>query len=477
MRMRKFVSFGPALAAMTAALVALIVAPALVRRVSDAHAEARVMLARQSIDDDDILERINRATRNVAEVMEPSVVHLTSVSPRGFSASSGSGWIYDAGGHIVTNAHVVGSFDRMRTQFFNGRTEMADVVGVDVYTDIAVLRVDNPAGVVPARRGSGERLSQGDRVFAFGSPFGFKFSMSEGIVSGLGRSPRVGLSAGGFTNFIQTDAAVNPGNSGGPLVDVRGRVVGMNVAIATGRNGGAGDPLEQFEGQSAGISFAIPLATIESVVDQIIERGQVARGMLGVRMERFTATVGEANRFQAGVVLSEVNDGSAAASAGLLRGDVIVEVANQPTPSQEVLQSVVTAQRPGAPVNVRIWRDDEWRDLEVTLGEFPAEELRVNMLEQSLAVRGLSFRAGRSGPLRVSVDRRSPMFEAGLRPGAAIIAVDDEPVSSVEQLAEALEREGFFRGASVPVTIELPESAEASDDDVASTRTVQLSLR
>src|SRR5690606_18847988 len=128
---------------MTAALVALIVAPALVRNVTDAHTEARVMLARQSIADDDILERINRATRNVAASMEPSVVHLSSAQRWG-AGSSGSGWIYDAAGHIVTNAHVVGAFDSMRAQCFNGRIEMADVIGVEVYTDIAVLRVNNP---------------------------------------------------------------------------------------------------------------------------------------------------------------------------------------------------------------------------------------------------------------------------------------------------------------------------------------------
>lgn len=469
--MRKFVSFGPALAAMTAALIALVIAPALVRRVSDAHTEARVMLARQSLDEDDILERINRATRNIAHAMEPSVVHLTGHTSR-FSSSSGSGWIYDGAGHLITNAHVVGSSERMQAQFFNGRLEMADVIGVDVYTDIAVLRVDNAAGLVPARRGTGERLAQGDRVFAFGSPFGFKFSMSEGIVSGLGRSPRVGLSSGGFTNFIQTDAAVNPGNSGGPLVDVRGQVVGMNVAIATGRNGGS-EPMEHFEGQSAGISFAIPLATIESVADQIIERGEVARGMLGVRMDEFAATVGEINAYETGVPVGLVNAGSAAEAAGILPGDVIVEVASQPTPSGEVLRSVVTSLRPGSPVEVRIWRDDEWAKLHVTLGEYPAELLRTDMLMRSLGERGLAFRSDRADPLQIGVRPRSPMFDAGFRNGASIVAVEDVPVSSVEELAEALELRGFFRGSRASVTIELPEPDAEGD----MRRTLEMSLR
>ncbi|MFG0283704.1 MAG: trypsin-like peptidase domain-containing protein [Phycisphaerales bacterium JB039] len=474
--MRKFVSFGPALAAMTAALVALLVAPALVRRMTDAHTEAQVVLARQSLDDDDILERINRATRSIAQSVEPSVVHL--MAQRRWGSSSGSGWIYDDAGHIVTNAHVVGSFDQMGVQFSNGRLGQADVIGVDVYTDIAVLRVDDPSGIVPARRATGDRMAQGDRVFAFGSPFGFKFSMSEGIVSGLGRSPRVGLSSGGFTNFIQTDAAVNPGNSGGPLVDVRGRVVGMNVAIATGRNGN-GEPQDQFEGQSAGISFAIPLATIESVVDQMIARGEIARGMIGIVMDdmerREFAVAGEGDDVRMGVRVAVVASNGPAEVAGIRPGDVITEIGNQPTPNNAALRSVVTAMRPGEPVDVSVWRDGAWEQLEVTLTEFPPEELRRSMVEATLAERGMRLIETRSDPVVVGrLDPSSPLYAAGFRSGAVILKVDDEPVGSIDEFAAALEEARLFRGRGVPVTISL-RSTEA--DGEPEQRTIRLSLR
>src|SRR5262249_19153086 len=145
-----------------------------------------------------------------------------------------------------------------------------ELFAADPYTDIAVVKVPESDDVFPARRATGLQPQQGDNVFVFGSPFGFKFSMSQGIISGLGRDPTAAAEFGGYTNYIQTDAAVNPGNSGGPLVDIKGRVIGMNVAIATARSS---DGTTTDEGQSAGISFAIPLGTIESVVDQLITRG------------------------------------------------------------------------------------------------------------------------------------------------------------------------------------------------------------
>ncbi len=276
--MRRIVSFGPAFVVLLTAGAVLVALPGMMMRVTAVRARERVELARQELDGDDILERFNRATQRVADAVEPSVVHLDIRMWRGAGAS-GSGWVFDDDGHIVTNAHVVGPASRVDVQFFDGRVETGQVVGVDPLTDIAVLKVPTGDYLVPVRRATGERVHRGDRVFAFGSPFNFKFSMSEGIVSGLGRTARGGIGQAGITNYIQTDAAVNPGNSGGPLVDVNGRVVGMNVAIATAENSEGGT-----EGQSAGISFAIPLATIEPRVEQIIE-GQTPRsGYLGVSM-------------------------------------------------------------------------------------------------------------------------------------------------------------------------------------------------
>ncbi|MGD1916156.1 MAG: S1C family serine protease [Phycisphaerales bacterium] len=257
--MRRFITLGPAAVVLLTVLAALLAAPEIVRQTEATQARSQVLLARQELGQDDILLRINRATRAIAKSVEPGVVHLMTAS-RFRGGSAGSGWVYDDEGHILTNAHVVGGFDRLSVQLYTGRVMRAEVVGVDVFTDIAVLKAEDTTGLVPLPRATGEIPEQGDRVYAFGSPFNFKFSMSEGIVSGLGRDPNTGASGSAFTNFIQTDAAVNPGNSGGPLIDVQGRVIGMNVAIATGRSGDG--QITPTEGQSAGISFAIPLPTI-----------------------------------------------------------------------------------------------------------------------------------------------------------------------------------------------------------------------
>ncbi|MCB1282446.1 MAG: trypsin-like peptidase domain-containing protein, partial [Salinibacterium sp.] len=268
--MRRFIAYSPAVLLLIAVLSSMLLAPVVARRVGFAQNEARIQLARLTLDEDDILERISLATRAVADLVRPSVVHLDVASSAGFRqgvGASGSAWIYDDEGHVVTNAHVVRDGQRIIAELSDGRVYTLSRVGVDPLTDIAVLQLPTTAGIVPAQRATGEMPRQGDRVYAFGSPFGFKFSMSEGMISALGRDPRGAVVfESGFTNYIQTDAAVNPGNSGGPLVDTRGRVVGMNVAIATSTESEG-----TVSGQSAGISFAIPLRTIESVVDQIIE--------------------------------------------------------------------------------------------------------------------------------------------------------------------------------------------------------------
>ena len=232
--MRRFTAYGPSIVVLLFTCLALIVAPAMIGRMRDADTAARITLARMVLDEDDILLRIDRAVTAIAETIEPSIVHIDVQSEwiddeggrRGGSRSTGSGWVYDRAGNIVTNAHVVRGAERITVQFEDGRFADAELVGIDPFTDIAVIRLTDPITVFPAPRDSGHIPRRGERVFAFGSPFGFKFSMSEGIISGLGRDPMSTAEFGGFTNFIQTDAAVNPGNSGGPLVSARGRVIG-----------------------------------------------------------------------------------------------------------------------------------------------------------------------------------------------------------------------------------------------------------
>ncbi|MCA9299159.1 MAG: trypsin-like peptidase domain-containing protein, partial [Phycisphaerales bacterium] len=355
--MRRFVSYGPAFVVLLAALVTLFAAPVALKRLEFARSSARITLARQSLEGSDILEQLNDAVRNVAKAVEPSVVHIDVQSGQfTLGGSTGSGWVFDDDGHVVTNAHVVSDAQTITVQFSNGRRTTADVVGMDVYTDIAVLKIADQGSGHPARRASGERLRQGERVFAFGSPFGFKFSMSEGIVSGLGRDPAGAVEVGGFTNFIQTDCAVNPGNSGGPLVDIYGRVVGMNVAIATGA-----DSSGTTEGQSAGISFAIPLATIESRVGDILEGRPVRRAFLGIRyngnlsgMVTLNRNVGE---YAVGLLVDDVTPDTPAARAGLQPNDIIAEIDGQRVIDSRVLRSIIAPARPGDTIDMRVIRD------------------------------------------------------------------------------------------------------------------------
>ena len=299
--MRQFTFIGPGIVVLAAASAAILAAPLVVRSANHAQTTADIVRASRVLAGTDappggvgettqlvaareaviepILEQLNRAHRAIAKVVEPSVVHvstLTTMRRRAFTApyaSSGSGWVWDQDGHIVTNAHVVESSDRVQVQFFDGELREAEVVGLDLRSDIAVLKV-TPGGLHLSLRGDSSLIEQGYMVFAFGSPFDFRFSMSSGIVSGLGRT--AGLADIDYENFIQTDAAINPGNSGGPLTDIRGRVIGMNTAIATGRGNSVG------QGQFAGIGLAIPMSMIESVVTQIIETGEVRKGFLGV---------------------------------------------------------------------------------------------------------------------------------------------------------------------------------------------------
>lgn len=474
--MRRFIALGPALVVLLTAASLLVVAPRVLRAVQYESARGQILLARQTLDDDDILERLNRAVRGVAAAVQPTVVHLEVVSlpavtsddedgrrGRGREGSTGAGWIYDDAGHVVTNAHVVRRAANISVQLFDGRVTRATLVGVDPFTDIAVLKLQDSDHLVPARRATAERVQLGDRVFAFGSPFGFKFSMSEGIVSGLGRAAGPASEFGGFSNYIQTDAAVNPGNSGGPLVDIRGRVVGMNVAIATARDNSGSNSAE---GQSAGISFAIPLMTIENVVDQLVSGGKVERGFLGISNRGNGRWPARAPR--QGILVDSPQAEGPAAAAGIQRGDVITAIANQAIPDWIVLRSVVSSTRPGQIVPVELWRDGGQITVNVTLGRMPTEALLgpysfqayalvLDSLQQQLGVR---FSDRGRQPLIDAVAVGSPANLAGLPKDVAIEAINSRKVSDLADVAVAFLEEGYFANRPVTLTVRPVDSSD-----------------
>jgi serine protease Do len=497
--MRRFVAYGPALVVLLTAAAALFAVPTIIERINTAQTSARIQLARLQIQEDDILDRINRAVRNVAVSVEPSVVHIDAGrrdrASRRFGVSSGAGWVYDDLGHIVTNAHVVGDARRIDVQFADGRKVSAEILGTDDYTDIAVLRLSTTSGLFPIARATHEQPRVGDRVFAFGSPFGFKFSMSEGIVSGLGRNPTSALGATGFANFIQTDAAVNPGNSGGPLVDVQGRLVGMNVAIATGAQS---DGSTDGTGQSAGISFAIPLATIESVASQLIESGTVARGFFGINYNSSAVIeVAEDDVTSVGVPVSTVVEDGPAGLAGMREFDVITHVNNQRITDTAILRSVIAPLRPGQHMRVRVWRTDDpaikeqvfdvrryirqgligqeaqrpsplqgyFETLDITLGEFP----RVELASQLVMRYGIIAFSPETAPsetyIRSSAQSRRVLpgtgaYEDGFRAGQEVLSVEGKPVHSAREFYQLLADEGFLDSQAVRVTVRDDENGE-----------------
>lgn len=461
--MRRFTAYGPAFVVLITTLVTLFAAPAAVRQIGFANSETQIRLARLALDQDDILERINTATRNIATAVEPSVVHIAieGDSARGFQSmrlAQGSGWVFDEQGHIVTNAHVVKGAPRIVVQFHDGRTVAADLVGIDTSTDIAVLKARTTEGLFPVARATGGSVQQGDRVYAFGSPFGFKFSMSEGIVSGLGRDPRAVINApgGGYTNFIQTDAAVNPGNSGGPLVDIKGRLMGMNVAIATAGNARDGG------GQSSGISFAIPLETIEAVVGQLIDGGSVARGYLGINMSSQDGERGEeANRRyleQAGyrgqgVYITRLEPLGPAERAGIQAGDIITGFNSRPVTSITMLRSAITVNQPGERTVVKVWRDGRTIEVPVVLGNLAQTGMGRDDLQDAVMAFGLLWQEIRGGVALARVDPDSPAHAAGFRKGQVIVRVDDDTVDGAEDFLSNLATRGFVNGRTLTATV------------------------
>ena len=361
--MRRIEFLGPSLVVLAAAGVLLFVGPTAVRQVSQGMVASQMSSAEARLHSGSILDQMSQASRDVAVLVEPSVVHVSSagiMSGRGGGRAfnnSGSGWVYDAAGHIVTNAHVVEGATRLEVQLFDGERREAKLLGADLRTDIAVLQVD-AQGLVPAQR-EAQDPQQGDMVFAFGSPFDFRFSMSNGIVSGVGRA--AGISEIEYENFIQTDAAINPGNSGGPLTNTKGHVVGMSTAIATGRGNGVS------QGQFSGIGLAIPISMIDNVVDQLIDHGEVIKGYLGISM-RNTEELGRipirdpmlqatAKNFQGdGVVVEYVSPQSPAELVGLRIGDVITQFAGQRIESVAQLKTLIASCQPNESVRVDAWR-------------------------------------------------------------------------------------------------------------------------
>jgi putative serine protease PepD len=293
-------------------------------------------------------EIYRRAYQGVVEI----TVSTTSSDQFGSQQAQGSGWVYDANGDIITNQHVVDGASSIKVKFWNGATYPAHVVGTDASTDVAVIKVDAPSSVLhPLSVGTSSNVSVGDPVVAIGSPFGLSETVTSGIVSALHRQM---TSPNNFTidDSIQTDAAINHGNSGGPLLNALGQVIGMNAQI------------ESDSGGNDGVGFAIPSDTVKSVVGQILATGSAKHAYLGVEVGNSTSP--------AGAKLALVKTGTPAARAGLKAGDVITAIDGAKIPSGDVLRTRINGKQPGDQITLTYLRSGKSHTAHVTLGTRPS---------------------------------------------------------------------------------------------------------
>jgi len=446
--------YAPSVVVLIAACAVLFAGPMLVDRLQFAQEKASVQLARLELKNSPLLTQLNNSFQSISRLVGPSVVHITierdstgGILGQQSLPSQGSGWVFDDRGHIVTNHHVVDRASRIEVRFSDGLPHQAEYVGGDESTDIAVIRVDSRR-VVPVSRASGMQVQQGDLVFAFGSPFGFEFSMSSGIVSGHGRQAH--LSQHGYENYIQTDAAINPGNSGGPLTNVYGELVGMNMAIAVDPK----DPVRS--GRFTGVGLAIPLDIIEFVVGQIISGQPIQRGGLGIRLRDLGpedgALIRELGLPESGVLIHEVQPGSPAHAAGLRAGDVILQASGQSMTRTETFRTMIHNLLPGSVVRLEVWREKSLHTFDVVLGDWVVIDA-PNVLEEvwGLTVTTLTAtdarRAGLSAASGVRVEAvrpDSPGDRLGILAGWVIVALGGEAAPAPTDLIRLLHqvREG-----------------------------------
>ncbi len=342
--------------------------------------------------------------------------------------SAGSGVIINAAkGYILTNSHVVAKADEIIVTLTDRRQFKAELIGHDLGTDVAVLKVD-PDGLTALKMADSENLEVGDYVIAIGNPFGLGQSVSSGIVSALGRT---GLGIESYENFIQTDASINPGNSGGALVDLHGRLVGINTAIIAPGGG------------NIGIGFAIPINMVRQIMDQLIEFGEIQRGRIGVQIQDLTPEL--AKEFNVdhdgGALIAQVLPESPAAKAGLSSGDVIISVNSKAVRSGSDLRNFIGLLRVGARVDLQVVRDGEELSIDLKVGAI--EEARLEASNEAPKLKGAAFGAiPQSSPFFdrvkgvyvVSVVADSPAWESGLRGEDVITSVNRQPVTDPGEL-------------------------------------------
>src|SRR6266545_4473031 len=394
---------------------------------------------------------------NIAEMVSPAVVNINTVT-RGMGGrtpieeffgdeffrrffgetperqpqqrSLGSGVIVDSSGICLTNAHVVERATDIEVVTSEGNKHKAKVVGLDKRTDLAVLRLQGGGPYPAIVLGDSDKVKVGDWVLAIGSPFGLQQTVTAGIISAKGRS----IGQGPFDDFLQTDAAIHPGNSGGPLVNMSGEVVGINSAILS-RSGG-----------NVGIGFSIPVNMAKRIYTELHAKGKVTRGWLGVSIQPMTPELakGFGLKEAKGVLISDVVQDSPADRAGIAAGDIVTEFDKKKVETPQDLQKAVALTAPGKGVPLKVWRDKGEKTLEIKIGETPDDNVALKSTNKSKTLLGLDVRPitpdiarqlnvrGGDGVLVFSVEDESPAAEAGLQRGDVIREVNRQRVRSLQ---------------------------------------------
>jgi serine protease Do len=368
--------------------------------------------------------------------------------------SLGSGFILSADGYIVTNHHVIDKADEVIVRLNDRRELKAKVIGSDQLSDTALIKID-ANGLKPLTIGDSGKLKAGEWVLAIGSPFGFDYSVTAGIVSAKGRS----LMNQNYVPFIQTDVAVNPGNSGGPLINLKGQVVGVNSQIFSNTGG------------FMGLSFAIPIELVLDVVEQLKTGGQVSRGWLGVMIQEVTRELAESFNMDRprGALVSKIVDKGPAAESGIKVGDIIIEFNGEPIEGSSALPPLVGRVRSGESATVKLLRDGRTKVLTVKVGQLPDNPA---LAENPAPKNNKAAEAGRLGLVLDDTDERiraeynldggvvvvdvqpGPASTAGLRTGDVIVSLNNTAVKGAKDFMERLDK--LKAGSSVAVLVQRP---------------------
>jgi serine protease Do len=372
--------------------------------------------------------------------------------------SLGSGILISKDGEVLTSYHVVRNSDIIKVRLSDHSEYEARLIGKDARTDLALIKMRRSGGALPfARLGSSSQLDVGDWVMAIGNPFGLEHTVTAGIVSAKGRV----IGAGPYDSFIQTDASINPGNSGGPLINALGEVVGVNSAIFSQ------------SGVNVGIGFAIPIDLAKKIVEQLRKHGRVVRGWLGIRAQDVSASaaasLGVSRTTGDFAQVTEVQDGSPAADAGVKPGDLIIEFNGKPVPKSLNFPAVIADTPPGQKATLKIVRDKKEMTIAVKIGQLadevdPASVSEAKEPELGIKVQRISPEAARrlglnstKGVLVLEVQPGSPADSIGLEPADVIREVNQRPVSNVSDFERAM-RQGR-RGERILLLVQRGDNA------------------